>query len=258
MIQLIPATDIIGGRCVRLTQGDYAQNRTYDVTPLDMARQFEALGLTRLHLVDLDGAKAAQPCNLSILRDIASSTSLTIEWGGGIKTTEALHDVFDAGAHCAIIGSIAVHKPALMKEWLRTFGSERIILGADVRNGLVAVNGWQESSTATIDDLIQAFRPDGLQQAIVTDISRDGMLQGPNDELYVQLQQNYPDITFTVSGGISCAADIIRLDAKGLQRVIIGKAIYEGRISLAELSNLRTLEPQPQAALSRGEATLNS
>lgn len=238
MLQIIPATDIINGRCVRLTQGDYAQSRTYDALPVDMARQFESLGLTRLHLVDLDGAKAAQPCNLATLREIASATSLTIEWGGGIKTTEALRDVFEAGAHCAIIGSVAVRQPQLMHEWLHTFGGERIILGADVRDGLVAVNGWQEKSNATIHDLIEAFQPDGLTQAIVTDISRDGMLQGPNDDLYVQLQHDFPDIIFTVSGGISSMDDIRRIGALGLPRVIVGKAIYEGRIPLAELSNL--------------------
>ena len=238
MIEIIPATDIIDGQCVRLTQGDYAQSRSYDTTPLAMAQAFEAIGVKRMHLVDLDGAKASQPCNLNTLRAIASATSLTIEWGGGIKTTECLRDVFDAGAHCAIVGSIAVRQPQLMKEWLRTFGGERIILGADVRNGLVAVSGWQESTTATPGDLINAFRPDGLTQVIVTDISRDGMLQGPNDDLYVQLQQMFPDITFTVSGGISSMDDIRRLDALGLPRVIVGKAIYEHRITLQELSQL--------------------
>ena len=238
MIEIIPATDIIDGQCVRLTQGDYAQSRSYDTTPLAMAQAFEAIGVKRMHLVDLDGAKASHPCNLDTLRAIASATSLTIEWGGGIKTTECLRDVFDAGAHCAIVGSIAVRQPQLMKEWLRTFGGERIILGADVRNGLVAVSGWQESTTATPSDLINAFRPDGLTQVIVTDISRDGMLQGPNDDLYVQLQQMFPDITFTVSGGISSMDDIRRLDALGLPRVIVGKAIYEHRITLQELSQL--------------------
>ena len=238
MIEIIPATDIIDGQCVRLTQGDYAQSRSYDTTPLAMAQAFEAIGVKRMHLVDLDGAKASHPCNLDTLRAIASATSLTIEWGGGIKTTECLRDVFDAGAHCAIVGSIAVRQPQLMKEWLRTFGGERIILGADVRNGLVAVSGWQESTTATPGDLINAFRPDGLTQVIVTDISRDGMLQGPNDDLYVQLQQMFPDITFTVSGGISSMDDIRRLDALGLPRVIVGKAIYEHRITLQELSQL--------------------
>ena len=238
MIEIIPATDIIDGQCVRLTQGDYAQSRSYDTTPLAMAQAFEAIGVKRMHLVDLDGAKASHLCNLDTLRAIASATSLTIEWGGGIKTTECLRDVFDAGAHCAIVGSIAVRQPQLMKEWLRTFGGERIILGADVRNGLVAVSGWQESTTATPGDLINAFRPDGLTQVIVTDISRDGMLQGPNDDLYVQLQQMFPDITFTVSGGISSMDDIRRLDALGLPRVIVGKAIYEHRITLQELSQL--------------------
>ena len=238
MIEIIPATDIIDGQCVRLTQGDYAQSRSYDTTPLAMAQAFEAIVVKRMHLVDLDGAKASHPCNLDTLRAIASATSLTIEWGGGIKTTECLRDVFDAGAHCAIVGSIAVRQPQLMKEWLRTFGGERIILGADVRNGLVAVSGWQESTTATPGDLINAFRPDGLTQVIVTDISRDGMLQGPNDDLYVQLQQMFPDITFTVSGGISSMDDIRRLDALGLPRVIVGKAIYEHRITLQELSQL--------------------
>lgn len=236
MIQVIPAIDLIGGRCVRLTQGDYGRQRSYDAEPVDMAQQYAAAGLTRLHLVDLDGARLGRPANLDTLRAIVAATTLTIEWGGGIRTADDLQAVLDAGAHCAIVGSVAVRQPDLMHQWLQRFGGDRIILGADVSHGRVAVSGWQESTAATIDELLNAFKPDGLRQCIVTDITRDGMLSGPNDGLYTALVAQHPDIVFTVSGGISSADDLRRLDAFGLPRVIVGKAIYEGRITLGELA----------------------
>jgi len=233
MIQIIPAIDIIEGHCVRLSQGDYGRSKCYDASPLDMALRYEEAGITRLHLVDLDGAKAGGPQNLKVLEQIASRTSLQIELGGGIKSTDALRAVFDYGAHYAICGSVAVKQPELFKEWLMAFGPDRIILGADLRNGKVSVNGWLEDVDLTIEDLVGMFP--SVNQIICTDISKDGMLQGPAFELYSDLQGRWPEIDFTVSGGISSMNDIERLNEEGLRRVIVGKAIYENRISMKQL-----------------------
>ncbi|MBD5328937.1 MAG: 1-(5-phosphoribosyl)-5-[(5-phosphoribosylamino)methylideneamino]imidazole-4-carboxamide isomerase [Bacteroides sp.] len=238
MIQIIPAIDIIGGECVRLSQGDYDRKTVYAASPIEMARLYAGAGVKRLHLVDLDGAKAGAPCNLPVLRDIAAENLLRIEWGGGIKSREGLEAVLNAGADYAIIGSLAVKKPELMEEWLREFGGDRIILGADVRNGKVSVNGWLEDSPLSIENLIDRFLPFGLKEVIVTDISKDGMLSGPSTQLYLDLMKHYPDIIFTVSGGISSMKDIENLNEQGLPRVIVGKAIYEGRISMEEIKNL--------------------
>jgi len=235
MIEIIPAIDIIDGKCVRLSQGDYTRQTIYDATPEEMARRYAAAGVKRLHLVDLDGAKAGSPCNLEALRKVKATGLLRIEWGGGIKSREGLGTVLDAGADYAIIGSLAVKNPEIMEEWLREFGGDRIILGADIRDGKVAVNGWLEESQLSVDDLIDRFLPFGLREVIVTDISKDGMLQGPSTDLYVRLARKYPDITFTVSGGISSIEDIRLLQKEGLPRVIVGKAIYENRISLDQL-----------------------
>lgn len=232
MIQVIPAIDIIQGRCVRLTKGDYSTGKVYG-DPLDMAKAFADAGASRIHLVDLDGAKASSPCNLKVLEQVAS-IGMKAEWGGGIKSTEALSSVFNSGACWAIIGSIAVKNPDLFASWLNTYGSERMILGADVRGRNVAVNGWKEDSPVTISELITGFG--GLRQVICTDISRDGTLFGPSFGLYSELQKEFPDIEFTVSGGISSDADIAKVEQMGLSRVIVGKAFYEGRISLEELS----------------------
>ena len=235
MIEIIPAIDIINGQCVRLSQGDYGKQTTYASTPVEMARLYADAGVRRIHLVDLDGAKAGHPCNLPTLREIAALGSLDIEWGGGIKSREDLEKVLEAGAGHAIIGSLAVKQAELMEEWLTEFGGDKIILGADLRNGKVAVSGWLEDSSLSIESLLDRFIPFGLKEAIVTDISKDGMLQGPSTTLYTDLAQRYPGITFTVSGGISSMADIDSLNALGLPRVIVGKAIYENRISLSDL-----------------------
>ena len=234
MIDVIPAIDIIDGRCVRLSKGDYASEKVYG-DPLDMAKAFAGAGASRIHLVDLDGAKESSPANLSTLEKIAAEGSMKIEWGGGIKSQEALGQVFDAGADYAIVGSIAATSPELFKGWLRDFGPDRIILGADVRNGRIAVKGWLEESSKGIFELIDAFLPSGLLQVICTDISRDGMLCGPALPLYCELAGRYPSLRFTVSGGISCASDIREVKAAGLPAVIVGKAFYEGRITLSEL-----------------------
>lgn len=232
---ILPAIDIIGGRCVRLSQGDYNQQTQYEATPVDMVKQYVAHGFKRIHVVDLDGAKTSYPQNLDTLSELAAVPGAEIEWGGGIKSVEALRAVLDAGAKYAVVGSVAAKQPELFEQWLRMFGPERIVLGADVREGRVAVNGWQEEMDVTIDDLVDRFLKYGLSQVICTDISRDGMLQGPATELYVRLQKKYPEVDFTVSGGISSMADIHALKAAHLRRVIVGKAIYEGRITLDEL-----------------------
>lgn len=234
MIEIIPAIDIIDGRCTRLSQGNYGMQKTYGGNPADWARAFADCGVERLHLVDLEGAKASAPKNLRTLEEIASLGLLKLEWGGGIKDDAALQSVCNAGADWAIIGSIAAKKPALMSGWLKAYGT-RIILGADVRDGKVAVNGWLEDSGIGLDALIEGFLPAGLEQAIVTDISRDGMLQGPSFELYEALKTSYPALRTIVSGGVSCLEDIRRADALGLYGIIVGKAIYEERITLKDL-----------------------
>lgn len=236
MIEIIPAIDIISGRCVRLSQGDYGKVTAYDASPAEMARRYADAGLRRIHVVDLDGAKAGHPVNLGALAAIAEVDGVEIEWGGGLKTDADVIAALDSGATYAVIGSVAAKKPALFEHWLETYGPDRMVLGADVRQGKVAVSGWLDDTDLSAGDLIERFLPFGLSQAIVTDISRDGMLEGPSFDLYTQLQESYPEVDFTVSGGISSMADIERLDCLGLPRVIVGKAIYEGRVTLADLA----------------------
>lgn len=231
-IEIIPAIDLIDGRCVRLSQGDYDRKKVYDASPLDMAKRYADCGVKRLHVVDLDGAKASKPMNLKVLEDVSKVAGLEIEWGGGIKSDEALKDIFNAGAAYAVVGSVASRQPELFQSWLEQYGGNRMVLGADVSNGKIAVNGWLETDEIGIEDLTERFLPYGLERCIVTEISRDGMLQGPATELYIGLQNSFPDINFTVSGGVSSTDDIIKLDEAGLKSVIVGKAIYENRISL--------------------------
>ncbi len=235
MIRIIPAIDLIEGRCVRLTRGDYSQKKVYDGDPADVARSYADCGVTRIHLVDLDGAKAGAPCNLRTLEAIASAVDCELEWGGGVADDASLGSVLDAGATHAIAGSVAALQPELFASWLERFGS-RIILGADVRDGRVAVRGWLDTAPISIDEMVARFRPQGLQECIVTDISRDGMLQGPASDLYVRLQRDFPDVVFTVSGGVSGMDDIRALDALQLRKVIVGKAIYENRITLKDIT----------------------
>ena len=231
MIEMIPATDLIGGRCVRLTQGDYTSRKTYYRDPLEAALRCEEAGARRLHMVDLDGAKAAEPQNLAVLERIAAKTSLEVQYGGGIKSRAALRSVFDAGARRAVCGSVAVREPELFARWIAEFGPERLILGADVRDGVVAIQGWTERSERTAPELIETFLPAGLRQVVCTDISRDGMLCGPAVALYADLQRRFPQVEITVSGGVSSPDDIARLEREGLRSVIVGKALYEGRIT---------------------------
>jgi len=234
MIEIIPAIDLIEGRCVRLSKGDYAQKKVYDCKPDEMVRRYADCGVSRVHVVDLDGAKSSEPKNLRTLETLASlGCGVTLEWGGGIKTDEALSDVFNAGADFAVIGSIAAKKPSVFFNWLSEYGSEKMVLGADVKDGKISVNGWLEEVELSIEQLIEKFPV--LTQAICTEISRDGMLQGPAFDMYVKLQSEFPQIDFTVSGGVSSFSDIEELDRIGLRKVIVGKAIYEGRISLKDI-----------------------
>ena len=234
-IEIIPAIDIIEGRCVRLSQGDYDRRKVYDQSPVDMAKRYADCGVKRIHVVDLDGAKSSTPKNLKTLERMVIGSGVEIEWGGGIKSEESLRALFDYGANYAIVGSVAAREPMLFAQWLAQFGGDKMVLGADVRNGKVSVNGWQEDLAVTIEELIDGFLPMGLSQVVCTDITRDGMLQGPSDELYVKLQNRYPSVDFTVSGGIGSMADIERLNEKSLRKVIIGKAIYENRITLKDI-----------------------
>lgn len=235
MIEIIPAIDLIDGRCVRLTQGDYAQTKVYDTEPVDMAKRYADCGVRRLHVVDLDGAKAKEPANLRVLESLATQTSLDIEWGGGIKSRDSMRMALDAGASRVICGSVAVENSELFVEWLQCYGSRRVILGADIREGKVATHGWLRESGCSVDDLITRFLPCGLTQLICTDISKDGMMQGPNLPLYVDLQQRYPSVDVTLSGGVASMDDIRQADVMGVRAAIVGKAVYEGRITLKDL-----------------------
>lgn len=238
-IEIIPAIDIIGGKCVRLSQGDYNAKTEYDASPVDMVKRFVDHGFTRIHAVDLDGAKAGKPCNLSTLEKMAmASDAARIEWGGGIKTDDDMRDSVNAGCAYAVIGSVAAKQPELFDKWLKQYGNEMLVLGADLRDGKVAVSGWLGTTDITIDDIVTRFLPGGLTQAIVTDISRDGMLQGPSFDLYTEIQGRYDTVDFMVSGGISSAGDVARCAELGLRRVIVGKALYEGRVSLNELERI--------------------
>lgn len=238
-IEIIPAIDIIDGKCVRLSQGDYNAKTVYDASPVDMVKRFVDHGFTRIHAVDLDGAKAGRPCNLSVLEKMASACGdVRMEWGGGIKTDDDMRDCVNAGCSFAVIGSVAAKQPELFDKWLERYGNGMMVLGADLRDGKVAVSGWLGDTDITIDDIVKRFLPGGLTQAIVTDISRDGMLQGPSFDLYTEIQEKYPDVDFTVSGGISSLADVEKCAELGLRRVIVGKALYEGHVSLKELERI--------------------
>ena len=235
MITIIPAIDMIGGECVRLTQGDYDRKTSYYKDPLEVALRYADCGIRRLHLVDLDGAKASHPVNLAVLERIVLRTPLEVQYGGGIKSKEALEAVFSSGAKRAICGSIAATQPDMFSRWLADFGPQRMVLGADTRDGLISINGWQQAATMGVEELIEHFRPAGLSQVICTDIARDGMLCGTSAEFYAGLQGQFPGVEITVSGGIASMTDIEALDGAGLRSVIVGKALYEGRITLEEL-----------------------
>ena len=235
-MRIIPAIDIIDGKCVRLAQGDYAQKKVYNENPLEVAKAFEDAGIAYLHLVDLDGAKSKHVINWHVLAEIASKTSLKIDFGGGVKTENDLKMAFENGAEQVNCGSIAVRDPALVISWLEKFGSDKIILGADVRNQLVSIQGWRENTGLDILYFIEPFRKKGLEYVTCTDIASDGMLKGPNVKLYHQLKNRFPYMKIIASGGVSSNEDLERLKALDLDGVIIGKAIYEGKIDLCRIS----------------------
>lgn len=234
-MHIIPAIDIIEGKAVRLTQGDYSQKKEYNARPLEVAQQFEGAGLTRLHLVDLDGAKEKRVINWKVLELIASKTSLQIDFGGGVQSDEDLQIVFECGARQVTGGSIAVKQPEVMERWLSRYGSEKIILGADAKNEKIAVSGWEEGTEVWIYDFVEKWVEKGIQQIISTDVAKDGLLQGPSFDLYKNLRDRSSTLNIVASGGVSTMEDVEKLAEMSIFGVIIGKAIYEGRITLREL-----------------------
>lgn len=235
MIECIPAIDLIGGKCVRLTKGDYKAMTVYNEDPLVQAREFERLGFRRLHIVDLDGAKSRHIVNSDVLRAITQGTSLKVDFGGGIKTDEDMAEAFEAGAAMVTVGSVAVTQPALLLSWLEKYGAERIILGADVRNGRVSINGWKEDSTMELLPFLEKYVEAGVQNVLCTDISKDGTLAGPAIELYRSVMARFPQLHLIASGGVSCNGDILQLEQNGIPAVVFGKAYYEGRIDVENL-----------------------
>jgi phosphoribosylformimino-5-aminoimidazole carboxamide ribotide isomerase len=237
MIELIPAIDIIDGNCVRLTQGKYDLKKVYSSRPEEIAREFEAMGVQRLHLVDLDGARAGHVVNLDILEKIVGQTSLQVDFGGGVKTNEDIRQVLDAGAGMVTAGSIAVKDPGLVGDWIRQYGPDTIILGADVRQGLISIHGWQEDTSLEVLQFIQNYLATGIQKVICTDIATDGMLEGPSMDLYRELRKSFPEMELIASGGVSGMQDILDLEEIGINGVIFGKAYYEGRITEDDIVN---------------------
>lgn len=238
MIEIIPAIDIIGGKCVRLTKGDYDKQRTYADNPAEMAAELESLGARRLHVVDLDGAKSRHIVNTATLEQITERTNLVVDFGGGIKSEDDIERAFRFGASMVTVGSVAVTDKALMQRWIDTCGAERIILGADVRDGRISVNGWKEDSQEEIADFLEYYINKGVTKVLCTDISRDGTLMGPSLKLYRKILQRFPDLYLIASGGVSGVGDIRELDSAGVPAVVFGKAFYEGRISKEELRGL--------------------
>lgn len=234
-MQIIPAIDIIDGKCVRLTEGDYAQKTIYNEDPLEVAKAFEAAGIQRLHLVDLDGAKAGAVKNWKVLESIALNTKLVIDFGGGIKTNDDVALVFERGATLATIGSMAVANPTLFLSWVKTYGADRFFLGADVKDNHIAVNGWMQTSNIAIDSFISDYLAQGISNIFCTDVSKDGRLEGPSTALYQSLLQLFPNLNLVASGGVSSLQDLETLKAIGCAGAIVGKAIYENRISLESL-----------------------
>jgi phosphoribosylformimino-5-aminoimidazole carboxamide ribotide isomerase len=235
MLKIIPAIDLIDGKCVRLTQGDYAQKKVYNENPVEVAREFEASGIKYLHLVDLDGAKSNGIVNWKVLNQISTQTRLKIDFGGGIKSDKDLEIAFENGANQLNIGSIAIKNKELFLRWLQKFGSEKIILSADVKNEEIAVSGWQENSGINLFDFLQDYLSKGIKHVVCTDVSKDGTLQGTAIDLYEKILKQFPDIKLIASGGISNIIDVDELSKTTVSGVIIGKAIYENKIQLKEL-----------------------
>ena len=235
MIEIIPAIDIIDGKCVRLSQGDYESKKVYNESPVEVAKEFEANGISRLHVVDLDGAASHHIVNYKVLEQIATRTSLIIDFGGGVKSDEDLKIAFESGAQMVTGGSIAVKSPELFCHWIEVYGSDRIILGADVKDHKIAVNGWKDESACELFPFLEEYIKKGIQKVICTDISCDGMLQGPSTELYKEMLAEFPALYLIASGGVGKIDDIIALNEAGVPGVIFGKALYEGRITMKDL-----------------------
>jgi phosphoribosylformimino-5-aminoimidazole carboxamide ribotide isomerase len=239
-MKIIPAIDIIDGKCVRLSKGDYGSKIIYNENPLEVAKLFEDNGFNYLHIVDLDGAKSSKVVNFDILESISRNTNLKIDFGGGVKSTEDFKRVIDAGANQVTVGSIAVKNPLLLFDWIDQYGADRIILGADVKGLNIATDGWLETSDLTLFNFLKDYHAKGIKNVLCTDISKDGMLEGPAFELYSFIMAEYPDVDLIASGGVSCLEDVITLKENGIPSVVIGKAIYENKIDLKELVKLNT------------------
>jgi phosphoribosylformimino-5-aminoimidazole carboxamide ribotide isomerase len=237
MIRIIPAIDLINGHCVRLTEGDFNQQKTYNNSPVEVAKWFEAEGITHLHLVDLDGARARKPVNLAILEAIASQTNLSIDFGGGIQSQEAIEQAFSAGARQITAGSIAVRDPKIVQQWLQGYGADRIIVGADFKDDLIAINAWSEKSGLALNEFITDYCQQGATTFICTDVSKDGKLQGPATSTYQELVLNFPEVHLIASGGVTTIQDVQELQQAGVFGAIIGKAIYEGTLTFRELKS---------------------
>ena len=235
-MEIIPAIDVIDGKCVRLTFGDFNQKKIYNENPLEVAKEFQDAGITRLHLVDLDGAKSGKIVNYKTLELVSSKTNLIIDFGGGLNSNADLKIAFDSGAKMVTGGSIAVKNRTVFSEWISEYGSEKIILGADVRNNKIAIKGWQEDSDLTINQLLESYLPNGIQKVICTDISKDGAMIGPSFELYKDLMAEFPTLKFIASGGVTTMDELLKIKEMGMFGAIIGKAIYEGTIKLKDLS----------------------
>lgn len=235
MIELIPAIDLIDGKCVRLTKGDYNQKKIYNENPVEIAKGFEEMGFKRLHVVDLDGARSKHIVNVDVLRAITTETNLIVDFGGGIKSEEDIEKAFVNGASLVTIGSIAVTQPELFLKWLDQYGADKLILGADVKNGMISINGWKEDSTEELLPFLKKYIDHGVKNVLCTEISKDGTLQGPATSLYREIMVAYPQIHLIASGGVSSNEDIIALEQAGIPAVVFGKAFYEGKINIPEL-----------------------
>ena len=235
MIEIIPAIDIIDGKCVRLTKGDYDSVKVYNDDPVEVAKMFEGYGIRRIHTVDLDGAKSRHIVNHKVIERIADHTSLIIDFGGGIKSNEDIDIAFDSGASMVTIGSVAVTQPELFDKWMEKYGDNKIILGADVKNERISINGWKEEYNQELIPFITHYVNKGVDNVLCTDISKDGMLEGPAYDLYEKIMTLFPKLNLIASGGVSCIEDIEKLNARGIPSVVVGKALYEGKIKMEEL-----------------------
>jgi phosphoribosylformimino-5-aminoimidazole carboxamide ribotide isomerase len=235
MIEIIPAIDLIEGKCVRLVQGDFEQKTKYNDNPLEVAKAFEDAGIRRLHMVDLDGARQKKIINHKVLELVSKNTNLHIDFGGGLQSDNDIRIAFESGAKQVTGGSIAVRNPELFQGWIKQYGPDKIILGADAKNGMIAVSGWQEVTEVSVNDIIGKYKAEGIKYVLSTDVAKDGLLQGPSFDLYESIQKAYPDIKVIASGGISAISEIEKLNEMGIYGVVMGKAYYEGRIKLSEL-----------------------